>query len=204
MEEISDQRGLAPCCRSLFNCVNAKLPFKLFPLQGPYPQSFAWGCWASSPTWCSQILWSFYSFYYRQLVALSLQPSVPALLGFFPFSARKTASCPVCRERGDGDCGLWLLSILFLSSLLAHSGSMDVIIAFPKLPWNISSEAFSFLMISITRRALEVSTRLGLSQRCTWEAFAAGFVYFHSKVQGERDFACIGIDWGPVINLFSL
>ena len=54
-----------------------------------------------------------------------------------------------------------LHSILFLSALLVHGGSVDVITVFLELSWNIFLEGFSFFLIFITRRALEVSTRPG-------------------------------------------
>lgn len=49
--------------------------------------------------------------------------------------------------------------VLFLSTLLVQGTSVDIIIVFFELSWNIFLEGFSFLLIFITRRALEVSAR---------------------------------------------
>lgn len=129
-------------------------------MQGPCPQSFAWGCRDSLPSCCSQFLCSFCSFFYRELVAQTLQPSVPKLPGFFlPFSARKTALV-LSAEQGVMEIVVFRLhSVLFLSTLLVQGTSVDIIIVFFELSWNIFLEGFSFLLIFITRRALEVSAR---------------------------------------------
>lgn len=68
-------------------------------------------------------------------------------------------------QRATGIVVCRLHSVFLLSTLLLYRESVDVVIVFLELSWNILLEGFSFLLIFITRRALEVSARPGRQLR---------------------------------------
>lgn len=162
MEEISKQRGFARCGRSLFNRVSAKHSFKLFPLlcKGHVLRASL----EDAETLYLAVALSFFApsapFFTESWLLRPSSLQFPSCQGFFcPFLPEKQPLA-LSAEQGVMEIVVFRLhSVLFLSTLLVQGASVDIIIVFFELSWNMFLEGFSFLLIFITRRALEGSAR---------------------------------------------